>query len=59
MIEIHPYTENGKGGFRMTQEGLINNIIKTCGIYGCNTSTTYKSVEYSLRTDAMKKPTKY
>ena len=43
----------------MTQEGLINNIIKTCGIYGCNTSTTYKSVEYSLGTDAMKKPTKY
>ena len=37
-IEIRPFTE--KGAFIMTQYGLINNIINTCGIKGFNPTTT-------------------
>ena len=58
-IEIHPFIENRKMGFRMTKKGLLNNIIITLGIYGCNNSTTHTDVEYPLGTDATKKPTQY
>ena len=58
-IEIHLFTENGKRAFRMTQYGLINNIINTCGIMGCNYSTINTAVQSSLVTFAMKKLTKY
>ena len=34
-IEINPFTENGNRAFRMTQDGIINKIIKTCGMYYC------------------------
>ena len=38
----------------MNQDGLIYNIINTCGIYGYNTSTTHKYVQSPLGTYAMK-----
>ena len=41
----------------MTQDGLINNIINTCGIYGFNPSNTQTALQYPLGTDAMKNPT--
>ena len=43
----------------MTQDGIINNIINTCGIKGFNNSTTQTDVQYLLVTDAMKNPTQY
>ena len=57
--EINPFTENWKRAFRMTQDGIINNIINTCGIKGFNNSTTQTDVQYLLVTDAMKNPTHY
>ena len=39
----------------MTEEGLINKIISTCGIYCCNPSITQTCAQSPLRTDAMKK----
>ena len=43
----------------MTQYSLIYNITNTCGIYGCNPSTTQTALQYPLGTDAMKNPTQY
>ena len=52
-IELHPFTENWKSVLKMNQEGILNNIIITCIIKGCNPSTTHKAVHYTLETDAM------
>ena len=57
--EIHPFTENWKRAFRMTQDGLIYNIINTCGINYCNPSTIQTAIKSPLGTDAMKNQTQY
>ena len=47
-IEIHPFTENGKKAFRMTQDGLINKILKTFRMDNFKTNTAHMDVKYHL-----------
>ena len=57
-IDINSFNKTGKRAFIITQHGIINDIINTCSIYGCNTSTTQKAIQYPLVTDEMKNPNK-
>ena len=50
-IDINSFNKTGKRAFIITQDNLINNIIKTCGIYDCNTNTKPTAIQDTLGTD--------
>ena len=58
-VEMHPFTEKWKRASIMTQYGLINKIIKTCGMNYFNPKTSQTSVHASLGTHKRGNPAQH